>query len=218
KPPVDERGQPLYGNVFGDPEYDGEEEDDGLTRGSRWGEMLDEESEQEEEESEEEESVGEEDRAEMEQGLASVASIAGAAGLETPAEIDLRKDEPPRAFHQVLEQRAADVQAGGLLGSEHTYVVPSAAETGRRGGVAALKRLEALKREMPADLDVSLDPAELEGLDDQALRTLYEQRLAEKRALMGREDLSDLVALQAAQQKRKAADRGDAKEGKKFKF
>lgn len=36
--------------------------------------------------------------------------------------------------------------------------------------IAAAKRLEALRREMPSDVDVALDPSELEGLDDDALR------------------------------------------------
>lgn len=36
--------------------------------------------------------------------------------------------------------------------------------------IAAAKRLEALRREIPSDVDVALDPSELEGLDDDALR------------------------------------------------
>lgn len=102
--------------------------------------------------------------------------------------------------------------------------------------LVAQKRLEALRREMPSDVDVSIDPSvslldrvlaqpaacmmpapliprapthsphslalkhtsslvthsqqELEGLDDAALKDLYEMRVAEQRAAAGREDFS----------------------------
>lgn len=59
---------------------------------------------------------------------------------------------------------------------------------------------------------------ELEGLDDAALRDLYEARVAEARQQGGREDFSDLVAARAAAQKRKAAEKAAAKDTKKFKF
>lgn len=55
-------------------------------------------------------------------------------------------------------------------------------------------------------------------MSDDALRELYESRLAEKRGDMGREDFSDLVAAKAAAQKRKAAEEATAKDTKKFKF
>lgn len=58
---------------------------------------------------------------------------------------------------------------------------------------------------------------DLEGLDDAALRELYEMRVAEERSKAGREDFSDLVAAKAAAQKRKAAERKEGKD-KKFKF
>jgi hypothetical protein len=43
------------------------------------------------------------------------------------------------------------------MGSEYTYVVPGA--EGKKLSIAAQKRLEALRREMPADIDISIDPA-----------------------------------------------------------
>jgi hypothetical protein len=39
----------------------------------------------------------------------------------------------------------------------------------------------------PGDVEVALDPAELEGLDEAGVRALYEQRLAEQRAAHSRE-------------------------------
>lgn len=60
-------------------------------------------------------------------------------------------------------------------------------------------------------------PEELEGLDDAAVRALYEERAAELRAAQRKEDFSDLVAAQAAAQKRKIQQKADAKAAKKAK-
>lgn len=48
-------------------------------------------------------------------------------------------------------------------------------------------RLEALRRESGADVEVAIDPEELEGLDDAAVKALYERRLADERARNARE-------------------------------
>lgn len=48
-------------------------------------------------------------------------------------------------------------------------------------------RLEALRKESGGDMEVAIDPEELEGLDDVAIKALYEQRLAEERARHSRE-------------------------------
>lgn len=250
KPPVDEYGRPLYGDVFGQGAWGDGDTDAGMDRGafeSHWGDLNEEsEEEEEEEESEEEEEEGEEeerDRAaeteeariaeeELAAGYTSVASgIASTfpGGLETPTEVQLRKAaeasaaEGPKALYQVLEQQKASV-GGNIMGSEHTYVVPGSG-TGQAGeggkekklSVSAAKRLEALRKEMPSDVDVAIDPGDLEALDDASLKDLYESRVAEKRAAAGREDFSDLVAAKAASQKRKATEKASGKE-KKFKF
>ncbi|KAK2076727.1 hypothetical protein QBZ16_005487 [Prototheca wickerhamii] len=218
KPPVDEEGRPVYGDVFGE-QADEAEEDERPFAVVHWGE-LEEAEESESEEESEEESEPESDE-ELDDGTASVASgyastVTG--GLETPAEVDLRKDSGPRQLYTVLEQASAPAAgAGVLMGSEHTYVIPGQEEE-RKPSIAAAKRLEALRKEMPSDLDVALDPSELEGLDDAALRDLYEARVAEARQQGGREDFSDLVAARAAAQKRKAAEKAAAKDTKKFKF
>ena len=94
-------------------------------------------------------------------------------------------------------------------------------------GISAAKRLEALRREMPSDVDVAIDPGDLEALDDEQLKELYEMRVKEARKAAGREDFSDLVAAQVTQtqKKRKVAEgrgRGGTGDGggkeKKFKF
>ena len=73
----------------------------------------------------------------------------------------------------------------------------------------------------PTDVEVTLTPEEMEGLDEAALKALYEERVAEARAGNRREDFSDLVAAKAAQQKRKLdQQKGGAanKKQKDFKF
>lgn len=117
------------------------------------------------ERAQEEEEEEEEDLGAMADGTASVASGFASSlpsGIETPSEVDLRKDkapEPPRQLYTVLEQRAAP-GGGGLLAPEHTYAMPG--QEGRVS-VAAAKRLEALRREVPTDLQVAIDPAVRRG-------------------------------------------------------
>ncbi|KAL4431297.1 hypothetical protein ABPG75_006553 [Micractinium tetrahymenae] len=223
KPPVDEFGRPIYGNVFGQEEEEEDEDEQAVDKVVRWGELESEDEESEEEEEEEEEDEEQDDSESLADGYASVASGFASSlpsGIETPSEVDLRKSSEaaaaPRQLYTVLEQKQASVGAGALMGSDHTYVIPGKDKEGKVP-LGAKARLEALRREMPSDVDVSIDPAELEGLDDAALRDLYEMRVAEQRAAAGREDFSDLVAAKAAQQKRKAAEKS-SKEAKKFKF
>jgi splicing factor 3B subunit 2 len=74
------------------------------------------------------------------------------------------------------------------------------------------------------DVEVTLSPEELEGLDNEGIRALYEAKLAAAQAAAepDREDFSDMVAGHAAAQKRKIAAKADARAAKKqkesFKF
>ena len=73
----------------------------------------------------------------------------------------------------------------------------------------------------PRDVEVTISPEELEGLDEAAIRALYEERMAQVKAANAREDFSDMVAEDAAARKRKIAARADARATKKqkdFKF
>ena len=70
---------------------------------------------------------------------------------------------------------------------------------------------------MPNDVDVTLTPEELEGLDEAGIKALYEEKLAEARSSNRHEDLSDMVRQNAAAQKRKLAAKSDDKAGKKAK-
>lgn len=258
KPPVDEFGQPIYGDVFGtggqEVDADGvlmslaEEEDVALDETKHWGEIEEEESSEEEEESSEEEEESSEE--EIQEGIEGAAFVSGTAsalpaGLETPVEVQLRKaaeehaaaaPEHPKQLYQVLEEKSTTV-GGGVMGTDHVYVVPgqtsdmSAARTdattdkgaglgdGNVIGAAAKRRLEALQKEAPTDFEVSINPADLEALDDESLKDLYNEKVKERRAAAGREDFSDMVAANAAVQKRKATEKaGTGSKEKKFKF
>lgn len=68
------------------------------------------------------------------------------SGAETPAEAP--------ALYKVLKTQKASV-GGALYGSSHTYAMPG------QGG---------------EDVQVALDPAELEGLDEEALARKYEEQ------------------------------------------
>ena len=178
-------------------------------------------------------------------------------GMETPDAINLRKDgattETPlpigdRKLYQVLQQKAASV-GGGIMGSDHVYVIPGAqggeflepwpwvSGPWAAGGsvrravpphpgkdrplTAAEKRMkDIMGNEAVNDVDVSFTPEELEGLDDKALKELYEGRVAEERARRAREDFSDLVAEKArAQMKKLEKDKAKKdKDKEKFKF
>lgn len=218
KPPVDEHGNPIYGDVFGEGDAGDDDDEIAQTMG-HWGDMDEiSESEEEGEESEEEESdeasEGETEE-EQEQALEEPEVLGSISGLETPAEVQIRKDTEthdgrPKSLYQVLEQKKSSAREAGIMGSEHVYNVPGKGLSG-----AAAKRLEALKKGMPDDLNISIDPSDLESLDDQSLRELYEAKVAEQRA--GR-DFSDMVAQRAASdKKRKASEKSGSKE-KKFKF
>ena len=55
---------------------------------------------------------------------------------------------------------------------------------------------------MPTDVEVTLSPEELEGLDEAGIKALYDEKVAEVRSASRHEDLSDMVATTAAAQKR----------------
>jgi splicing factor 3B subunit 2 len=130
KPPVDEYGQPLYGDVFG--VYSGKEmPEEQVDKSYRWGAIVAGESSDEDE--------GDDDVEEEQQqqgGMETPATADGISsmisGLETPDTIDLRKrmgtDTPesqaPRELYQVVQQKQSSM-AGQLFGSDKTYVIPT---------------------------------------------------------------------------------------------
>ncbi|XP_011402894.1 PREDICTED: splicing factor 3B subunit 2-like [Amphimedon queenslandica] len=206
KPPVDEMGRPLYGDVFGmhreGPSIGEEEEIDPTL----WGE-LESSSEEEEEEEEEDESDEEKKGADEIQpgmitpmeGLVTPSGLTSIpAGMETPEMIQLRKKKIEEAMEQggdtpalytVLPEKVSSV-GGAMMGSSHVYDMAA----GVPGNVTLRKSAGYTE-----GIEISLEPSELE-LDSSAMTQKYEQV---KDKVLQKEDLSDMVAEHAARQKHK---------------
>jgi len=134
KPPVDEIGRPLYGDVFGE---GGGDDDERPPDAERWGEL---EPESEEEDDEEASDMDEEEEP-MEDDAATgieTPEVSGTSsvisGLETPDTIDLRKgtrsvssvgtDTPNTPqLYTVIKEKSASV-GNAMFGSNKQYVVP----------------------------------------------------------------------------------------------
>jgi len=217
KPPVDESGKPLYGDVFGTsaPSTEANEVDEDVDKAA-WGELeSDSEEESEEEEEEEEEAEGEADQTGLitpAEGLVTPSGITSIpAGLETPEIIELRKkkiesemegSETPALF-QVLAEKRVDRVGGAMMASTHIYDI---------GGA---KRTDTV--------ELALDPSELDLVDTEAMAQRYEQQLREQQSQLQKEDLSDMLAEHVARQKNKrkkqqSQENKQAKKYKEFKF
>jgi len=207
KPPVDEFGRPVYGDVFG---VQGEEKnpfEEVVNKAERWGELQEEEEESEEEDDEDEEdddeTMSHATEEDIHTGTASMSSMP-ASGIETPDTIDLRKKTVERPLYQVLEQQEASV-GNALMGSSHVY---------KTAGV------DLLKSQKGENVEVTLRPEELEGLDDAAIQAKYEQHQKAVTEANKPEDFSEMVAEIANVQKRKAQakEKESKKKYKDFKF
>uniref|UniRef100_A0A182WLS2 PSP proline-rich domain-containing protein n=1 Tax=Anopheles minimus TaxID=112268 RepID=A0A182WLS2_9DIPT len=231
KPPVDESGKPLYGDVFGVAGMDGEggmgEEEIDRTV---WGEL---ESESEES-SEEEEDEGEDMTAQPDEsglitpaeGLVTPSGLTSGvpAGMETPDTIELRKkkiesemedNETPVLYHVLPEKRNERIGAA-MMASTHVYDISAAGGGGGGGGgvpgagggaaAGAGGRGGTGRSGGPVDregmVELALDPSELD-LDNDAMAQRYEQQMREQQSHLQKEDLSDMLAEHVARQKSK---------------
>lgn len=242
KPPVDEYGRPLYGDVFGLSigVKDQFTDTDAFIDKNLWGE-IDEESE-EEESSEEEEDEEEEttDANEEEDGVAAgkldpsglVTPSEGLAtpggysssippGLETPGLIELRKrkieEEMEKrdnpALYQVLQEKKPERQGPSMMASTHVYDV--AASSGVK------------KKKFGPDgevFDVALDPSELE-LDPEQINTRLQEKIQDasqsRNQLTKDPELTDMVSRHIQdthKKKNKPTDDSKKKKYKDFKF
>lgn len=225
KPPVDEHGKPLYGDVFGvqGKDFDANAGEEEVER-TLWGELESESEESEsEEESEEEEAEGVEESGLVTpaEGLITPSGVTSIpAGLETPEMIELRKrkvetemegGETP-SLYQVLPEKRNDRVGAAMMASTHTYDLP-----GKRPAAGA-----ATPAAGGEGVEVALDPSELDLVDTDAMAQRYEERMRETQ--LEKEDLSDMVAEHAAKQKnkrkRQQAQQDDkkSKKYKEFKF
>jgi splicing factor 3B subunit 2 len=211
KPPVDQNGRPLYGDVFGVERRTAAEIEHIDT--SLWGTL----------ESEEEPHVTD--------GTASTVSTM--SGLTTPEVLSLRKADGtgtetpdtvaqrPKSLYTVLEEKRTSV-GSGIFGTQHTYVLPDAA--GAVGAVAGTqltdqeKRVLAQQAKNRGQVDVALNPDELEGLDAAALKRKYDARLQEesdasKKQLTADDEDDD----DAGGQKKKRRKKGGGEKDKAYK-
>ncbi|KAJ1757510.1 hypothetical protein LPJ69_004388 [Coemansia sp. RSA 1752] len=225
RPPVDELGRPLYGDVFA-PDTDMVAPVESSGPKKYWGDLEILESSDEEEEDEEDEDEGEGGEEEVQEpepaeqpgepeltdeqlrsGLATMPS-----GLETPSIIQLRKPTDPKSLYTVLPERES-AQLEGIMGSQYTYDMSQQA-------LDPAKKPTSGKRTQKSGVEIALDASELEDMDQDALRARYEA--AAETTADGPEDLSDMVADHASAQARKrkppASASAPKKKAKDFKF
>jgi splicing factor 3B subunit 2 len=233
KPPVDEFGRPLYGDVFGltGGDASGALEEENIDR-TMWGELESEEEVESEEEEEEEEEKEEEAENEEESGLQTPAEglqtpsgfSSVPAGLETPNMIELRKNRIEQdmegsdtpALYTVLPEKRVDRISGSMMASTHVYDLSGVKEKVPRG-----VNIGATGGQEQGRVELILDPSELDLVDNEGtLAARYEQQLKEQQSHLQKEDLSDMVAEHAAKQKSKRKrqmQQQDVKQAKKYK-
>eukprot|EP00741_Cyanophora_paradoxa_P004808 tig00000829_g4665.t1 len=216
KPPVDEYGRPLYGDVFGTMAQL-EPVSEPVDR-THWGDIEEEEEEPEEPEQAAEEAPEapeqvEEKHVTEEEVAAGISSVP--SGLETPEVINLRKQQKPeeeaRPLFRVLEEQKTAIQ-GGLLGTQHGYAVSGAAQK-----VDPSKRVDLMKSQKTDKVEITLNPSDMENLDDAALSAKYEEKLREEREAKAREDLGDVFDEQAKKKRKKESEDKSKKSKKKDK-
>lgn len=232
KPPVDESGKALYGDVFGQQnrDYQNDAAEEEVDR-TIWGEL---ESESEEEESEEEESEAEEEGEDQTglvtpaEGLVTPSGLASIpTGLETPEIIELRKrkiesemdgGDTPAQLYQVLPEKRVDRVAGAMMASTHIYDMAGA--NAPREGVPIVQPRGRVQLPGMSDqaVELALDPSELDLVDTEAMKARYEQQIREQSHLQ-KEDHSDMLADHLARQKnkRKRQQTQSDKQTKKYK-
>ncbi|CAM9537240.1 unnamed protein product [Pylaiella littoralis] len=226
KPPVDSKGNPLYGDVFNLAAEEGDDVEE--MDKSHWGDLAeseedDDDEDEEEDDDDDEDGGGGAETPMFEGGVSSV------SGLETPdTMMDLRKragvDTPdttglsavPQELYKVVPQKESAVGSAALFGGDRKYVLPGAKTGG--AGAAGLGAGDA--SEAPRDVQVSLNPDEVDEQlnDEEGLREKFEEQ--ERAAASGggkeKEDVSDIVAEENRKRKRKlekkekekAADKG----------
>ncbi|KKK24130.1 hypothetical protein P175DRAFT_0516557 [Aspergillus ochraceoroseus IBT 24754] len=211
KPPVDEHNRPLYGgDIFGVLQPQQSVQQGEPVEKDLWGELQapevsDEESEEEEEEIDEEDiDTGLQTPSGLETPSGLVSAVPSEfAGIENVSgEFDVRKhyrgtqteeSVGHRSAFQVIPERQAQVQ--GFFGGDRVYDLNGSSGNLPVLGVDDQNR----KRKTPGDVDVSMDPDELQGSDGISkdnIRRLYEsQRQQEMNPNWEfQEDLSDMIA------------------------
>ncbi|PWA71569.1 proline-rich spliceosome-associated (PSP) family protein [Artemisia annua] len=134
---------------------------------------------------------------------------------ETPDVIDLRKQqrkEPEKPLYQVLEEKEEKIAPGTLLATTHTYVIGGAPQD-----KPSAKRVDLLKNQTTDRVDVSLQPEDLELMEN-VLPAKYEEAREEEKLRSQREDFSDMAAKNEKKRKRKMSEKDSKSKKKDFKF
>ncbi|CAI4224782.1 unnamed protein product [Auanema sp. JU1783] len=206
KPPVDDYGKPLYGDVFGvEPQSQLEAEDESRIERRHWGEIgsdvdSDVESEPDDDEDDEPTKVDGIATPLTETGLVTPSGIStSVTGLETPESIELRKEKrdegltgvdtpalptAPAAAYHIIPERKVDRVGGQMMASTHVYDLTKKQAVNENGIV------------------VALDPEAMD-LDQGVLQEKYEEQLRKQTRPDDSEDLTDMVAEHTAKQNRK---------------
>ncbi len=228
KPPVDEFNRPLYGgDIFGFLEQAVNTQAGEPIERILWGELQapEEEEESEEEESEDEDEEDENDMKGLETpgGLVTPGGMASAVPSEYPEadgrEFDLRKERRgteteeytgPRSAYTVIPERQARVE--GFFGGDRAYDVSAA--TGRPHGVPVMGEEGERKRKKAGDVEISVDPEQLEG-NDELLRQRYDAARREQgvAGVKGsgkwgtEEDLSEMIESESRKRQKRDEER-----------
>jgi len=239
KPPVDEFGRPLYGDVFGTAPPEPPPEVSQPIEKKHWGEMeVEEEEEEEEEEEAEQEKEGEQEEstnATDETDFAGNETPVGfVPGTDAPSLSSSSKKPPPpppvggvpppppseedssKPLYQVLEQKETSV-GSALYGSTHKYVIPS----GDKKDPKSKDKVDIIRSQATEKLELALNPSEVENIEDLegVLKKKYEAALSEKHQDQ-RVDVSDVIAEYNNKKKRKKdqSEKDGKKKHKDFKF
>jgi len=231
KPPTDEYNRPLYGDVFGVLQPQAPAQSGEPVEKTLWGE-LQEEDESDDEEEDEEEEDDEEQEEDIAQGLATPGGLETPSGMvsSVPSEFEpvdggfeLRKsrrdgtetEDERRSLYQVLPEQ--NIRVKGFFGGERAYDVRGAANP----NIPILGQ-EDRKRKKPGDIDVALDPTQLQGEDgvsSEVVRQRYEaHQEQQRRERQGfQEDLSDMIA-QESRKRQKREEENQKKRKEKYRF
>lgn len=226
KPPVDEYNRPLYGgDIFGVLQPQQNTQLGEPVEKTLWGELQ----EPDEESEEEEESDEEDDTADAEEVGAGLQTP---SGLETPGgmastvpseyggaesvagEFDLRKQRRGtdteesthhRSAYQVIPEQQARVS--GFFGGDRTYDLKAAQSSMPVLGQEDQNR----KRKKPGDVDVAMNPDDLQAkdkLDKEDMKRLYEAQKQQDQGNYGfQEDLSDMIASESRKRQKRDEER-----------
>lgn len=213
KPPVDEYGRPLYGDVFGTEKKEDAELDS--VDKTQWGVVQEEEEEDDDEEEEDEDEDEDDEDDDMESGMESISSMT--SGTDTPETLQLRKKdastsessepEKPKQLYQVLEQTKTGIGSKELFGSSHSYSLPQQSD--------AERRIAAKQAKAKGEVHLALNPEDLEGLDAMTLKRKYEAQLEAETVSkhpVQRESGDDESAMKKRKMQKAAGDK------KKFKY